>query len=81
MENNLQNEILERLVRLETKLDNYNGLREKLDNAVKKNEVQDNEMKALNERLNKIEDSTKWLLRLVGGAIILAAISANIYFK
>lgn len=67
-------EILDRLTRLETKLDNYNGYREKTDEAftVAKNNK---------ERLDKIEANIQWLWRLIAGALLLGILAATIQFK
>lgn len=64
-DNKFQREVLDRLMRLETKIDlqDYKGLSEKVDVAL--NKANNNE-----ERINKIEDNNKWLTRLVIGAII-----------
>lgn len=68
-------EILERIVRIETKIDGYNNLREKLDNAVKINEVQDEKINTLSMILNKITDSQTWLWRTLGGTIIIIVLN------
>ena len=64
-DNKFQREVLDRLMRLETKIDlqDYKGLSEKVDTAL--NKANNNE-----ERINKLEDSNKWIARLVIGAII-----------
>lgn len=65
-----EREVLDRLMRLETKIDlqDYKGIQEKVDNSY--NVSKNNE-----ERIDKLEDSQKWLVRLIFGAIILAALS------
>lgn len=55
MEPNIEREILERLVRLETKLDNYNGLREKLDFAANTANNCDKAIKELKVQVDTIE--------------------------
>ena len=64
-DNKFQREVLDRLMRLETKIDlqDYKGLSEKVDIAL--NKSSNNE-----ERINKLEDNNKWITRLVIGAII-----------
>lgn len=64
-DNKFQREVLDRLMRLETKIDlqDYKGISEKVDSAL--NKARNNE-----ERINKLEDSNKWITRLVIGAII-----------
>lgn len=64
-DNKFQREVLDRLMRLETKIDlqDYKGLSEKVNITL--NKANNNE-----ERINKLEDSNKWITRLVIGAII-----------
>ena len=64
-DNKFQREVLDRLMRLETKIDlqDYKGISEKVDIAL--NKSKNNE-----ERIQKLEDSNKWITRLVIGAII-----------
>lgn len=61
-----EREVLDRLMRLETKIDlqDYKGIQEKVDNSL-------NLSKSNEERISKLEDSQKWLVRLILGAIIL----------
>lgn len=72
-------EILERIVRIETKIDGYNNLREKLDNAVKTNDVQDEKIVTLDKNIIKIEDNQKWIWRTLAGAIVVIAL--NLFFE
>ena len=69
-ENKFQREVLDRLMRLETKIDlqDYKGLTEKVDNASNKSESNE-------QRIQKLEDSNKWLLRLVLGAVVLGVLA------
>lgn len=61
-----EREVLDRLMRLETKIDmqDYKGIQEKVDNSL--NIAKNNE-----ERIDKLEDTQKWIVRLVLGALIL----------
>jgi len=61
-----EREVLDRLMRLETKIDmqDYKGIQEKVDNSL--NLAKNNE-----ERISKLEDAQKWIIRLVLGAVIL----------
>lgn len=61
-----EREVLDRLMRLETKIDmqDYKGIQEKCDNA-------SNLAKTNEERIDKLEDTQKWIVRLVLGALIL----------
>ena len=66
-------EILERVVRIETKIDGYNRLREKLDKTYSL--AQSNK-----EKISEIKDNTKWLWRTIAGAILLGILGAIINF-
>jgi hypothetical protein len=70
-ENQIQ-EILERLVRMETKLDNYNALKDKADEAFTVSKQGEKDIK-------EIKDNIKWCWRTIVGAIIVGAI--GIYMK
>lgn len=74
MDSNIQQEILERIVRIETKIDGYNSTREKADMAYTKACQGEKD-------INEIKDNQKWLWRTIAGAIILGVISAVIKFK
>ena len=60
-----EREVLDRLMRLETKIDlqDYKGLAEKVEIAF-------NKSNSNSERIKKLEDSNVWIIRLVIGAII-----------
>jgi len=74
-------EIRERLVRVETKLDNHNGIRERLD-AVEDRAIENEARgKSNTHRVNKLEENNTWLWRTVVGAIICAAVAALAIFK
>lgn len=68
--NKFEREVLDRLIRLETKIDlqDYKGLSEKVDNTF--NRAENNE-----ERIRKLEDSNKWVVRAVIGAVIGAILA------
>lgn len=65
-----EREVLDRLMRLETKIDmqDYKGLSEKV-------EIANNLSKNNEKRIEKLEDSNKWLVRLVIGALILGILA------
>lgn len=67
-------EILERLVRMETKLDDFSNLREKAENAYSTS----NQNK---QDIGEIRDNIKWLWRTGLGAIIVAVVGLVIKFK
>lgn len=64
-EKDILNELLERVVRIETKIDGYNNLREKVDKTYGI---------AINnkESIKEMKDSQTWLWKTVIGAIILS---------
>ncbi|MNP54420.1 hemolysin XhlA [compost metagenome] len=68
----VQTEVLQRITRVETKVDNMD---EKLDRAIAANETAVEALssaKSAHHRLDKIEDNQKWLWRTIAGAFILA---------
>lgn len=68
--NKFEREVLDRLIRLETKIDlqDYKGLSEKVDSALSKSK--NNE-----ERIKKLEDTNGWVIKTVIGAVILALLA------
>lgn len=66
-------EVLERVVRIETKIDGYNNLREKLDKTygITRQNQKD---------IVEIKDNTRWLWRTIAGTIIIGIIGAIIKF-
>lgn len=66
-------EILERVVSIETKIDSYNNLREKLDKTY--GLARQNQKDVL-----EIKDNTKWLWRTIAGTILVAILGAIIKF-
>ena len=74
VDTNIQQEILERIVRIETKIDGYNSTREKADMAYTK--AMQNE-----KDITEMKDNLKWLWRTIAGAIILGILGAVIRFK
>lgn len=71
---NIQQEILERIVRIETKIDSYNSTKEKADTAY--NKAMQNE-----KDINEMKDNQKWLWRTIVGTILVGVIGAVIKFK
>lgn len=63
MEKEFEREVLERLTKIETKLDDYGNLREKTEEAhsLSKENAKD---------IEDINDKIKWLSRTITGAII-----------
>lgn len=63
MEKGFEREVLDRLTKIETKLDDYNTMKEKTDDA--------HNLSIKNERdIDEIKDKIKWLSRTIVGAII-----------
>jgi len=73
LEKAIEQEILERIVRIETKIDGYNNLREKLDAT---------HLMAVSNKEDIVEmkDTQKWLSRTVAGAVIVSVVSLLIKF-
>lgn len=68
--NKFELEVLQRLSRLEAKIDlqDYKGLSEKVNNAI-------NMTKNNDERIKKLEDTNKWIVRAIVGAILGAVLA------
>ena len=67
MEKGFEKEVLERLTKIETKLDDYGNMREKTEEAFT--------LSRENEKdINEINDKIKWLSRTIVGAIIAGII-------
>ncbi|MDT8719701.1 hemolysin XhlA family protein [Clostridium sp. 19966] len=67
-------EILERLVRMETKLDDFNSIRDKAEQAYT------NSLQALKE-IQEIKDNNKWLWRTSVGGIIVIILNLIVQLK
>lgn len=76
MEKPFEVEVLQRLTAIETKLDDYTGIREKAEKAYSLSADNKEEIKA-------IKDNNKWLFRITVGAIItgLVGIGISIFNK
>ncbi|MEF2964906.1 hemolysin XhlA family protein [Paenibacillus sp. M1] len=76
MEDTVQSEVLQRITRVETKVDNMD---EKLDRAISAKETAVEALqsaKSAHQRLDKIEDGQKWLWRTIGASVITIVIGA-----
>lgn len=73
MDKDFETEVLTRLARIETKLDDYDSL---------KNKVEETRAKAYSNerRIADVEDKSKWLERTIIGAIITGTISIVFIF-
>lgn len=68
MEKDFEREVLERLTKIETKLDDYTRTREKVDTAY----TQSNENK---KDIQELQDKIKWISRTTIGAVLTGLIS------
>jgi len=67
VEKNFEKEVLERLTKIETKLDDYANLREKTEEAYTTS-------KENKKDIEEINDKIKWLSRTITGAIIAGVV-------
>lgn len=67
MDKDFESEVLTRLARIETKLDDYDNLKTKVEETRAK--AYSNE-----RRINELEDNNKWLSRTVAGAVIASLV-------
>lgn len=76
MEKSFETEVLTRLTAIETKLDDYKGIKEKAESSY-------NLSKSNKEDIEKIKDNNKWLFRTTVGAVItgLIGIAIGIFYK
>ncbi|TGE35859.1 hemolysin XhlA [Desulfosporosinus fructosivorans] len=74
-------DIRERLVRVETKLDNQNDLRDRTCNVEEKATETEARSKSNTHRIDKLEAANTWLWRTVAGSMIVAAVGAVVVFK
>ena len=73
MDKDFESEVLTRLARIETKLDDYDSLKTKVEETRAKSSSNE-------RRINEIEDKTKWITRTIVGAIITGAVSIVLIF-
>lgn len=74
METTFEREVLDRLTKIEAKLDSFDAAKKKTyDNE---NDIirLNGDVKGLKERVNQLEDSNKWLARTLAAAIITAVV-------
>ena len=68
MDKAFETDVIERLARIETKLDDYDNYRQKSEEAYSRSK--ENE-----RRIAEIEDNNKWLKRAIIGAIISSTVA------
>lgn len=73
MDKDFETEVLTRLARLETKVDDYNGIKTKVEETRAK--TYSNE-----RRINEIEDKLRWIERTIIGSIITGTIAIVLIF-
>lgn len=71
-------DIRERLVRVETKLDNNNDLRDRVSAVEDKTIETDARAKSNTHRIDGLEANNSWLWRTISGSIIAAVIGVFI---
>lgn len=71
---NFQREVLDRLMRLETKIDlqDYKGLTEKVDTSLSIGLSNEKEIISNKEEIEKIRASIKWVVISIVGAFLIA---------
>lgn len=68
MENKeFEREVLERLTKIETKIDDYTSIKAKVEEAYNKSKTNEKDIEEINERL-------KWITRLITGTIVTGII-------
>lgn len=73
MEKGFEREVLDRLTKIETKLDDYNAIKIKSDEACN--------LSRQNEKdIDEIKDKIKWISRTVAASIITIVIGAIVAF-
>ena len=79
---NFEREVLDRLMRLETKIDlqDYKGLSEKVEQQHDCLLKDEQAIENLDERLSKLEDNNKWLWRTLVGAVITGIVGLIFVF-
>lgn len=68
VDKSFETEVIERLTKIETKLDDYQNVKSKADDAYSKS--RENE-----RRIGELEDNSKWLKRAILGALISSSVA------
>lgn len=76
-DNKFQREVLDRLVRLETKIDlqDYKGLNERVTNLETKGKEYEQKVQTNTNEINELKSINKWIITAVIGAIVAAIIN------
>lgn len=67
--------IIDRLARIETKIDNIGNAREIALNAERDADIAHKRIRELSDRVEKIENHGQWLWRTVAGAVLIGIIN------
>ena len=73
MEKNFETEVLTRLTKIETKLDDYNNMKIKTEDAFNLSKENEKEITELQEKI-------KWISRAVVGAILTGLVGIVIFY-
>ena len=68
MEKNFESEVLTRLTKIETKLDDYSRIKEKTDDSYSLSKENEKE-------IEELKDKIKWISRTIAGAIITGIVA------
>lgn len=68
MEKNFESEVLTRLTKIETKLDDYSRIKEKTDDSYSLSRENEKE-------IEELKDKIKWITRTIAGAIITGIVA------
>ena len=68
-------------MRVEVKIDNHNGIRERVDAVEDKAIENEARGKSNCHRIDKLEENNTWLWRTIVGSIVTAAVAAIAFFK
>ena len=71
MEHSFENEVLTRLTKIETKLDDYSKNKEKTDDAYNLSKENEKDIEEIKEKIN-------WITRTIAGALIAGVIGIAI---
>lgn len=87
--NKFEKEVMERLIKIETKLDNYEQIKETAyqnqkdileirNKAESRDELFKTKIEEMDEEITAIQDNSKWLARTIGATLIGVAIAVII---
>lgn len=74
METSFEREVLDRLTKIEEKLNSYSDAKSKTYENEKKIITLDNELNEVKKKVSQLEENNKWLSRAIWGAVIVAAV-------